>query len=152
MLCKDSKAPNFIAKNQDNIDISLDSFSGKTLILYFYPKDMTKGCTIEAKEFSNIIDDFIKNNSAVVGVSPDSIQTHIKFIEKENLKHMLISDTDNTIAKSYFVWGEKSMYGRKYMGIIRSTFVIKDGLILGAFYNVKSSNHADKILKFIENL
>lgn len=152
MLSKGSKAPSFIAKNEDNINISLDNFVGKILILYFYPKDMTKGCTIEAKEFSELFDEFENNNCVIVGVSPDDTKSHVKFIQKENLKHTLISDINNEIAKSYFVWVKKNMYGREYMGILRSTFIIKDGIILEAFYNVKSNNHAKEILKFVKQL
>lgn len=152
MIEVNSKAPYFMAKNQMGEDISLDSFRDKILILYFYPKDMTKGCTIEAKEFSSLFDEFVTYNCEIVGVSSDDTKSHIKFIQKEGLKHMLISDINHDIAKSYFVWAKKSMYGREYMGIIRSTFVIKNNIVVGAFYNVKSSNHASKILEFVKKL
>ncbi|RDU58005.1 thioredoxin-dependent thiol peroxidase [Helicobacter sp. MIT 99-5507] len=145
------KAPIFNAKNQDNKDISLYSFGNKTIILYFYPKDMTKGCTIENKEFSELIKEFDILDAVIIGISPDSIESHKKFITKENLKQMLISDSTKEIANSYGVWVEKSMYGRKYMGILRSTFIIKDGIIKEAFYNVKSSGHAEKILNMLKN-
>lgn len=144
------KAPKFNAKNQDNQDISLDSFGDKTIVLYFYPKDMTKGCTIEGKEFSELKEEFEAVNAVVIGISPDSIQSHQKFICKENLAQMLLSDDTKEIANAYGVWVEKSMYGRKYMGILRSTFIIKNGIIIEALYNVKSSGHAKKILEMIK--
>ena len=152
MLEINSKAPSFMAKNENGNDISLDNFVDKIVILYFYPKDMTRGCTIEAKEFSELFDEFNALNCVIIGVSPDSIKSHMKFIQKEGLRHMLISDINHDIAESYFVWVKKSMYGREYMGISRSTFVIRNGVVLGAFYNVKSSNHASKILEFVKHL
>ncbi len=144
-------APNFNAKNQNNQDVSLDTFGDKTIILYFYPKDMTKGCTIENKEFNELKEEFEKSNAIIIGVSPDSIESHKKFIQKESLSQMLISDNEKSIANSYGVWVEKSMYGRKYMGILRSTFIIKNRIIKEALYNVKSSGHAKKILEMIKN-
>ncbi len=144
------KAPVFRAKNQDEIEISLNDFGNKTIILYFYPKDMTKGCTIEANEFSALLNEFEKQNAVVIGVSPDNCKSHQKFITKENLQHTLISDEDKNIANLYGVWVEKSMYGRKYMGILRSTFIIKNGIILYALYNVKSSGHAKTILEILK--
>lgn len=145
------KAPIFSLKNQDNNDISLKDFANKTIILYFYPKDMTKGCTIENKEFSELIEEFDKLNAVVIGISPDSIESHQKFIIKENLKQILLSDNTKEIANAYGVWVEKSMYGRKYMGILRSTFIIKNGIIKEALYNVKSSAHAKEILQKLKN-
>ncbi|MBR7117915.1 MAG: thioredoxin-dependent thiol peroxidase [Helicobacteraceae bacterium] len=144
------KAPIFNTKNQDGDDVSLCDFGNKTIVLYFYPKDMTKGCTIEGKEFSELVEEFDALNAVVVGISPDSIKSHQKFITKENLKQMLLSDSTKEIANAYGVWVEKSMYGRKYMGILRSTFIIKDGIIKEAFYNVKSSGHAKKILETLK--
>ena len=150
MMKAGDKAPDFSTKNQDNQDISLSSFGNKTIILYFYPKDMTKGCTIEGKEFSELRADFEALGAVVVGIGPDSIESHQKFINKENLTQMLLSDSDKKIANKYGVWVEKSMYGRKYMGILRSTFIIKDGIIKEALYNVKSSGHAKKILALLK--
>lgn len=152
MLDTNSKAPYFSAKNQNGEEVSLDCFVDKILVLYFYPKDMTKGCTVEAKEFSELFDEFESYNCAIVGVSPDDTCSHAKFIQKEGLRHTLISDANHDIASDYFVWCKKKMYGREYMGILRSTFVIKNGLVLGAFYNVKSSNHASRILEFVKHL
>lgn len=148
----EANAPKFHAKNEADNDISLDDFKGRTLILYFYPKDMTKGCSIEANDFSNLIDEFSALNAVIVGVSPDSTQSHQKFIKKENLKIMLLSDSDNKIASSYGAYGTKKLYGKEYVGIIRSTFIIKNGKILKAFYNVKATNHAQKVLETLKDL
>ena len=146
------EAPNFNLKDENNNDVSLDTFKNKIIILYFYPKDMTKGCTIEANEFSSNFASFRDKNCVILGVSGDSIDSHKKFIKKENLSISLLSDPSFEVCKKYGVYAKKSMYGREYMGIIRSTFIIKDKVILKAFYNVKSSGHALEILKEIENL
>lgn len=147
-----AKAPDFRAKNEAEKDISLDDFKEKILVLYFYPKDMTKGCSIEANDFSKLSDEFSALNAVIVGVSPDSILSHQKFIKKENLTITLLSDEDNKIALSYGAYGTKNLYGREYQGIIRSTFIIKNGKILKAFYNVKATNHAQKVLETLRDL
>lgn len=146
------EAPNFNLKDENNNDVSLDTFKNSIIVLYFYPKDMTKGCTIEANEFSSNFASFRDKNCVILGVSGDSLDSHKKFIKKENLSISLLSDPSFEVCKKYGVYAKKSMYGREYMGIIRSTFIIKDKVILKAFYNVKSSGHALKILKEIENL
>lgn len=146
------EAPNFNLKDENNNDVSLDTFKNSIIVLYFYPKDMTKGCTIEANEFSSNFASFREKNCVILGVSGDSLDSHKKFIKKENLSISLLSDPSFEVCKKYGVYAKKSMYGREYMGIIRSTFIIKDKVILRAFYNVKSSGHALKILKEIENL
>lgn len=146
------EAPNFNLKDENNNDVSLDTFKNSIIVLYFYPKDMTKGCTIEANEFSSNFASFRDKNCVILGVSGDSIDSHKKFIKKENLSISLLSDPSFEVCKKYGVYAKKSMYGREYMGIIRSTFIIKDKVILKAFYNVKSSGHALEILKEIENL
>ena len=146
------EAPNFNLKDENNNDVSLDTFKNSIIVLYFYPKDMTKGCTIEANEFNSNFASFKDKNCVILGVSGDSLDSHKKFIKKENLSISLLSDPSFEVCKKYGVYAKKSMYGREYMGIIRSTFIIKDKVILRAFYNVKSSGHALKILKEIENL
>ena len=151
-LKSNEEAPNFNLKDENNNDVSLDTFKNKIIILYFYPKDMTKGCTIEANEFSSNLASFKNKNCVVLGISGDSIDSHNKFIKKENLSISLLSDPLFEVSKKYGVYAKKSMYGREYMGIIRSTFIIKNKVILRAFYNVKSSGHALEILKEIENL
>ena len=122
----------------------------KRVVLYFYPKDNTSGCTIEAEEFSALIESFEAKDSIIVGISPDSPQSHQKFIAKKSLKVLLLSDTDKSVATKYGVYGKKMMYGKEVQGIIRSTFVIeRDGKISHSFYNVHSKGHAQKVLEVL---
>ncbi|WP_103643471.1 thioredoxin-dependent thiol peroxidase [Campylobacter concisus] len=141
------KAPEFEALNQDGVKVALKDFIGKNVVLYFYPKDNTPGCTTEACEFSANYDQFIKNDTVIIGVSPDSVKSHAGFIAKQNLKHILLSDEDKEISKLYGVWQVKKNYGKEYLGIVRSTFVIgKDGKIVKIYKSVKSKDHAAKVL------
>lgn len=141
------KAPEFEALNQDGVKVALKDFIGKNVVLYFYPKDNTPGCTTEACEFSANYDQFIKNDTVIIGVSPDSVKSHAGFIAKQNLKHILLSDEDKEISKLYGVWQVKKNYGKEYLGIVRSTFVIgKDGKIAKIYKNVKAKDHAAKVL------
>ena len=141
------KAPEFEALNQDGVKVALKDFIGKNVVLYFYPKDNTPGCTTEACEFSENYDQFIKNDTVIIGVSPDSVKSHAGFIAKQNLKHILLSDEDKEISKLYGVWQVKKNYGKEYLGIVRSTFVIgKDGKIAKIYKNVKAKDHAAKVL------
>ncbi|MBE9828191.1 thioredoxin-dependent thiol peroxidase [Campylobacter concisus] len=141
------KAPEFEALNQDGVKVALKDFVGKNVVLYFYPKDNTPGCTTEACEFSANYDQFIKNDTVIIGVSPDSVKSHAGFIEKQNLKHILLSDEDKEISKLYGVWQVKKNYGKEYLGIVRSTFVIgKDGKIAKIYKSVKAKDHAAKVL------
>ena len=147
-----AKAPLFNALNQNGENIALSDFKGKFVVLYFYPKDMTKGCTIEANDFSALCVEFETLNAVILGVSPDSAPSHQKFIQKENLNISLLCDENHKIAESYGAWGLKKNYGKEYEGIIRSTFIIKDGVILKPFYNVKATNHAQKVLESLKNI
>ena len=147
-----AKAPNFNALNQNGENIALRDFEGKFVVLYFYPKDMTKGCTIEANDFSALCAEFETLNAVILGVSPDNANSHQKFIQKENLSISLLCDENHKIAESYGAWGLKKNYGKEYEGIIRSTFIIKDGVILKPFYNVKATNHAQKVLESLKNI
>ena len=141
------KAPEFEALNQDGVKVALKDFIGKNVVLYFYPKDNTPGCTTEACEFSANYDQFIKNDTVIIGVSPDSVKSHVGFIAKQNLKHILLSDEDKEISKLYGVWQVKKNYGKEYLGIVRSTFVIgKDGMIVKIYKSVKAKDHAAKVL------
>lgn len=140
-------APEFEALNQDGVKVALKDFIGKNVVLYFYPKDNTPGCTTEACEFSANYDQFIKNDTVIIGVSPDSVNSHVGFIAKQNLKHILLSDEDKEISKLYGVWQVKKNYGKEYLGIARSTFVIsKDGKIVKIYKSVKAKGHAAKVL------
>ena len=141
------KAPEFEALNQDGVKVALKDFIGKNVVLYFYPKDNTPGCTTEACEFSANYDQFIKNDTVIIGVSPDSVKSHAGFIAKQNLKHILLSDENKEISKLYGVWQVKKNYGKEYLGIVRSTFVIgKDGKIVKIYKSVKAKDHAAKVL------
>ena len=141
------KAPEFEALNQDGVKVALKDFVGKNVVLYFYPKDNTPGCTTEACEFSANYDQFIKNDTVIIGVSPDSVKSHAGFIAKQNLKHILLSDENKEISKLYGVWQVKKNYGKEYLGIVRSTFVIgKDGKIAKIYKSVKAKDHAAKVL------
>lgn len=142
------KAPEFELLNQDGIKIALKDFIGKKVILYFYPKDNTPGCTTEACDFSQNYDRFNDKNAVILGVSPDSISSHEKFIFKFDLKHILLSDSEKEVAKLYGVWGLKKNYGKEYEGIIRSTFVIdENGKIAQIYSNVRVKDHALKVLE-----
>ena len=142
------KAPNFKANNQDGTELTLDSFTGKKLVLYFYPKDDTPGCTAEACSLRDNYDALLKQGYAIVGVSPDNEKKHQKFIAKYELPFDLLADTDNAIALAYGVWVEKSMYGRKYMGIARTTFIVDEaGVISEVIEKVDTAKHASQILQ-----
>ena len=147
-LKEGDKAPHFQGVNQDGNPISLDDFSGKKLILYFYPKDNTSGCTAEACSLNDAYAELTEKGFDVVGVSPDPIASHLKFIAKYNLSFQLIADTEKTILQAYGVWGEKKMYGRSYMGVIRTTFIINEqGYIEKIIDKVKTKEHAQQILQ-----
>lgn len=146
-------APSFALQNQDGVEVRLQDILGKTLVLYFYPKDNTSGCSLEAQDFTSLLGEFQSLGANVVGVSPDSIQSHKRFIEAKGLKLMLLSDLSRSVSASYGAYGVKKMYGKEVQGIIRSTFVIsKEGKILKAFYNVKAKEHAGKVLEFVKSL
>lgn len=142
------KAPYFKGINQNSEEISLSDFSGKKLILYFYPKDNTPGCTAESCNLNDNYNAWLEKGFEVVGVSPDSVQSHVKFAEKFNLQFSLIADAEKEILQAYGAWGEKSMYGRKYMGVLRTTFVIdENGVIKEIFDKVKTKDHTNQIAK-----
>ena len=139
--------------NGMNGEFSLDKYKGKKIILYFYPKDNTSGCTLQAIQFSELKDEFEKLNAVVIGVSKDSLLSHKKFIEKHNLKVELVSDEDISIQEHFDVWKLKKMCGKEYMGTVRSTFILDDeGNILKEFRNVKAKGHAVKVLEALKEL
>ena len=150
MLKKGDNVPSFSLEGSDGKTVSSDSLKGTRYVIYFYPKDLTSGCTKEAIEFSELVDQFKAQDVAIYGVSPDVMDKHHQFIEKHDLKITLLSDPENKASSAFFAYGEKSMYGRKYMGIIRSTFVVsREGIIEEAYYKVKASGHAKKVLDCI---
>ena len=148
-----SKAPSFLALVDENEKLSLDNFKGSYLVIYFYPKDKTSGCTIESQDFRDFKNKFARKNCKIVGVSRDSIKSHKSFIEKESLNFPLISDPDETMCNAYGVMKEKSMYGRKYIGIERSTFLIgPDGLLIKEWRGVKVPGHVEEVYNFLSGL
>ena len=141
------KAPKFTLSSDDGGTISLDDLHGRMAVLFFYPKDDTTACTLEAKDFSELAADFEKIGGAVLGISPDSVKSHGKFKTKHGLSVLLLSDESKETLTSYGLWVEKSMYGRKYMGIERTTFIIgPDGKIAKIFNKVKPAGHAEEVL------
>jgi peroxiredoxin Q/BCP len=148
ILEEGQKAPNFVGKNQLGQTLSLDQFKGKTLILYFYPKDNTPGCTSEACNLRDNYRQLLSKGFEVVGVSPDSEKSHQGFIEKQKLPFHLIADVDKTILKAYGAWGMKKMYGKEYEGVLRTTFVIDgNGMIAKIITKVDTKNPTEQILK-----
>ena len=141
---------NFILDN-DKV-LKFDDLTGKKLVIYFYPKDDTPGCTQEAIDFNKLLSDFNGFKTTIIGVSKDSIEKHKKFKDKYNLKVNLASDENVKICKAFQVWVEKSMYGKKYMGIERSTFLFDENLVLiNSWRNVKVKGHAQDVLNFLSN-
>lgn len=150
-LKKGDRAPEFSGLNQNGEKIALQNFRGKKLILYFYPKDNTPGCTAESCNLNDNYQFWLSKGYEVVGISPDSVSSHKKFAEKFQFGFNLIADPETEILNAYGVWGEKSMYGRKYMGVFRTTFVIdEEGIIADIFDKVDTKNHTDQIVKALE--
>lgn len=154
MLHTNQLAPTFTLPDQNGNTVGLDDFRGKkNVVLYFYPKDDTPGCTIEANQFTALADEFAKVDSVVLGVSKDSCESHRQFIAKFNLKVELIADTDGTLCESYGVWQEKEKNGVKKMGIVRSTFIIdKTGKLVDVEYGVNPDGHAQAVLEKIRQI
>ncbi len=151
-LEKGDVAPDFTLPSSTGETISLQDYLGKKrVVLYFYPKDNTSGCTKEACSFRDHLPAIEDKDTVVLGVSPDSLKSHDKFIEKHELNFPLLSDEDHKVAESYGAWGEKKMYGKTYFGIIRKTFVIdKEGKIEQAFHKVKAAEHGEEILNLLD--
>ncbi len=146
------KAPSFVGKDQDGRNISLKDFAGKKLALYFYPKDNTPGCTVQACNLRDNYTDLLKKGIQVVGVSADGEQTHQKFISKHELPFPLIADTDKKVIEAFGVWGPKKFMGREYDGIHRTTFAIdENGIIQGIVVKPKTKVHADEIFAIFSN-
>lgn len=153
MLETGSKAPDFNTPDQNNQNKTPADYKGKWLVLYFYPKDNTPGCTTEGITFSQNIQKYTDLNTEVVGVSADSCASHQKFIEKQDLKVTLLSDPEHTLLEAYGVWQLKKMMGREYMGIVRTTFIIDpEGTIAHIYPNVKVKEHAQEVLDKLKEL
>ena len=146
-------APNFCLKNQNGEEVCLKDFKGKWIVLYFYPRDNTKGCTLEAVDFTNHLKDFEELNAVVLGVSPDSVESHRRFADKHGLKVTLLSDRDKDVLKIYGVWKLKKMYGREYYGVERSTFLIDpEGKIRKIWRKVKVKGHVEEVKKVLSEM
>lgn len=144
-------APDFELETADG-PVRLSDFAGRTLVLYFYPKDDTAGCTREAQDFTSLAPEFAKAGATVIGVSKDSVKSHQKFATKYELAVRLGSDPEGATIERYGSWVEKSLYGRKYMGIDRSTFLIRDGKVVRIWRKVKVPNHARQVLEAVQAL
>ncbi len=146
-------APDFNMPIQDGESVNLSALRGKFVVLYFYPKDDTPGCTIEAKAFTKLKNEFAKLNAIIIGVSKDTLHSHAKFKAKCELEFDLASDVDSNVCESYGVWAERSMFGKKYMGIKRSTFLIDpDGRIADIWPNVSVQGHAEEVLDSLKEM
>lgn len=147
-LKEGTEAPGFSIKNHEGEDVSLNGFKGKWVVLYFYPRDNTPGCTIEALAFTSLKKEFERLNCVVLGVSPDSVEKHCSFVEKKELSITLLSDEEKKVMKKYGVWGLKKFMGKEYMGVIRSTFLIDPkGVIREVWSPVKVKGHAGQVLE-----
>ncbi len=150
-ITEGSDAPEIALPRDGGETVRLADFLGRKLVLYFYPKDDTSGCTTEAKDFSALASEFAARDTVVIGISKDSVQSHDKFLAKHALNVMLLSDAEGDVAERYGVWVEKSMYGRKYMGIERSTFLIDaEGMVAQVWRKVKVPGHAAAVLAAVE--
>lgn len=147
-------APDFTLQNQEGENISLSDFKGQNVVLYFYPKDMTPGCTTQACDFRDNYDAFKDLNTVIIGISPDPIERHQKFIDKHELPFQLLADTEQEVAKQYDVWKLKKMFGKEFYGIERSTFILdKEGIIQKEYRKVRVKGHIEETLNFVkENL
>lgn len=150
---KGDTAPDFCLKDQDEKMICLKDFKGRNIVLYFYPKDNTPGCSLEAMTFTKYKDEFENHNTTIIGVSKDSCASHKKFIEKKDLNITLISDSEKEIQEKYGVWRLKKFMGKEFMGTIRSTFLIdSNGIIRKVWDNVKVKGHVEEVLTAVKNL
>lgn len=152
MLEKGTKAPEFILKDKDGNEVALSDFAGKRVVLYFYPKDNTPGCTKQACGFAGMYDEFIELDVPVIGASKDSSASHQRFVDKYNLPFILLSDPELEVIKSYDVWKEKKLYGKTSLGVVRTTYIIdKNGIIEEVMPKVKPDTNAADVLKYLRS-
>ncbi len=146
------RAPKFCLPDKNDSRHCLDDYAGKWIVLYFYPKDNTSGCTREALDFTEMKDAFEKEGAMIIGISPDSTKSHDKFIEKHNLDILLLSDIEKEVMKEYGVWQLKKKYGREYMGVVRSTFLINpEGEIVEKWEKVRVNGHVEKVIERLKD-
>ncbi len=152
MLEKGTKAPEFILKDKDGNEVALSDFAGKRVVLYFYPKDNTPGCTKQACGFAGMYDEFIELDVPVIGVSKDSAASHQRFVDKYNLPFTLLSDPELEVIKAYDVWKEKKFYGKTSLGVVRTTYIIDaNGIIEEVMPKVKPDTNAADVLNYLRN-
>jgi len=152
MIAEGDPVPKFELKDADGNKVKSTDFKGKKHVIYFYPKDFTPGCTIEADEFSKDYKKFKKYGIEIVGVSPDDVDSHKKFCEKMKIPYTLLADSDRELSKKFGVWAKKKFMGREYMGVIRSTFLVNDkGKIFKIFPKVKAAGHSKQVLEIFTN-
>ena len=147
---KNKKAPNFNLISTSNKIIELKKIKSKYIVLYFYPKDDTPGCTLETKDFNLLLNKFKKLDCAIFGISKDDLKSHLKFKKKYNVKFELLADEKKEAIKAYKTWGKKKFMGREFVGQIRSTFLIKDKKIINEWRNVKVKDHAKEVLNYLK--
>ena len=153
MSLEGKKCPDFLVESTGDKKLSNRDFEGKNLVIFFYPKDNTPGCTLEGQDFRDNYEEFKKFNAEILGVSRDSIKSHVNFIEKQNFPFDLLSDPDEVMCKSFDVMREKSMYGKKYIGVDRSTFLIDSkGMIVKEWRSVKVKGHVLDVLETLKNI
>jgi peroxiredoxin Q/BCP len=145
------KAPNFILMSTSGKKVDLYKIKNNYIVLYFYPKDDTPGCTLETKDFNSLLSKFKKNDCSIFGISKDDLKSHLKFKKKYGVKFELLADEKKEAIKAYKVWGKKKFMGKEFMGLIRSTFLIKDKKIIKNWRSVRVKGHAQEVLDFIEN-
>ena len=150
-LIKLKKAPNFKIVGTSNKIVELNKIKSKFIVLYFYPKDDTPGCTLETKDFNSLLSKFKKYDCSIFGISKDNLKSHLKFKKKYGVKFELLADEKKEAIKAYKVWGKKKFMGKEFMGLIRSTFLIKDKKIIKNWRSVRVKDHAQEVLDFIEN-
>ncbi len=150
-LIKLKRAPNYKIVGTSNKIVELNKIKSKFIVLYFYPKDDTPGCTLETKDFNSLLSKFKKYDCSIFGISKDDLKSHLKFKKKYGVKFELLADEKKEVIKAYKVWGKKKFMGKEFMGLIRSTFLIKDKKIIKNWRSVRVKGHAQEVLDFIEN-
>ena len=153
MISEGDSVPKFELEDANGKKIKSSDFKGKKHAIYFYPKDFTPGCTVEADEFSQDYKKFQKEGVEIIGVSPDDVDSHKKFCEKRGIKYVLLADTDKELSKSFGVWGKKNFMGREYMGVMRSTFLVNEnGKIFKIYPKVKPKGHSKQVLEDFQDI